>query len=309
MISKISIALSYRGGRKMDLRLLKYFVTVVESASYTAAAEILHISQPSLSNAIKQLESGLAITLIDRTKRNMKLTEEGRILYVESLQLLNHFDYVTNEMERLRIEGPPELSIGVIESANYWIPKVLKEFKQEFTNVDIKLLNVLGLKDVEQALNNYDVHVAITNQFLNRDNIQKIPLYVENLVVLLPLEHPLQEKEYMEVKDLENESFIISKEGFQTREDILNTFRQRGIQPNIQFEIGRFDTACSLVENNLGITVVPENYVKYSTSQKFHIRKFNNSSTYRTVYIAFDKNRYLPPLVWRFIEEVKSFFG
>lgn len=254
------------------------------------------------------MESRLDISLIDRTKRSLKLTEEGRIFYVESLQLPNHFNHVSNEMERLRTEGPPELSIGLIESANFWIPKVLKTFKYEYTNVDIKLLDVLGLKDVESALNNFNIQVAITNQFINQDNIAIIPLYIENLVVLIPPDHKLQDKEYIEIADLESESFIISKEGFQTRDDILNTFRLHGIKPNIKFEIGRFDTACSLVENNLGITVVPENYVKHSTNQNFHIRKFNSSATYRTIYIAYDTHRYLPPLVWRFIEEVQQFF-
>lgn len=292
----------------MDFRLLKYFVTVVEAASYTTAAEKLHISQPSLSNAMKQLESRLDIKLIDRTKRHFKLTEEGRILYVESLQLLNHFDHLSTEMERLRLDGPPELALGVIETANFWLPKVLKEFKKEFKNIDVKISNVLGLDSVEKALNNYNVHIAITNQFINQKNIKIIPLYVENLVVLLPNNHPLEKKEYIEISDLKNEVFIIAKDGFQTREDIMHVFKLHGIKPNIQFEIDRFDTACALVMNNLGVTVVPENYIKHFSGLPLQIRKLNSSATYRTVYIAYDKNRYLPPLVWKFIEDVQSFF-
>jgi len=301
--------IDYCGVNNMDLRQLQYFVTVVEQATFTAAASLLHISQPSLSASIKKLEDNLGLTLLDRSTRHLQLTKEGHILYEEAKKLIVHFEHVEKEMIRLKQQGPLELSIGLIESAEFWIPKVLTKFKDEFSEVHIRLLEVLSLKDVEEALNNFHVHLAITNQYINNKDIKTIPIYEEKLVVLLPPNHPLKHEAYVTLKMLKNEDFIISKEGFQTREDILNAFRQSGMKPHIQIEIERFETACSLVEDGLGITVVPENYVKYSNKHHYHIKYIDDANISRTVYLAYVKNRYLPPIVMRFIAMVKKFFN
>ncbi len=292
----------------MDLRLLKYFVTIAEQPTFTAAAALLHISQPSLSTALKNLENKLGLALIDRSTRDMKLTKEGKILYEEARKLITHYEHVSDEMERIKQHGPPELSIGIIESSKFWVPKIIKQFKKEYQEVHISLFEVLSLNDVIKALNRFDIHLAITNQYINSKDIQTLPIYEERLVALLPPTHSLNRKSHIELYDLKDEPFIISKEGFRTRDDVLNAFRKAGIKPNIQFEIERLETAVSLVENDLGITVVPENYIKYSKKGNFHTKEIRDSDSARTVYLAYEKNRYLPPLVLRFITLVKEFY-
>lgn len=293
----------------MEFRQLRYFVTVVEQSTFTAAASLLHMSQPSLSASIKKLEDRLGLTLLDRSTRHLKLTKEGKILYEEAKKLITHFEHVEDEMKRLKQQGPLELSIGLIESAEFWMPKVLAKFKGEYSDVYIRLLEVLSLKDVEKALNHFRVHLAITNQYIHNKDIQTIPIYKEKLVALLPPKHPLRHQPYVTINQLKNEHFIITKEGFQTREDILNAFRQSGMKPHIQFEIERFETACSLVEDGLGITVIPENYVKYAYKHTYHIKHIDDAHVSRTVYLTYVKNRYLPPIVMRFIAIVKDFFN
>jgi len=293
----------------MEFRQLYYFVTVVEQATFTAAAQNLHISQPSLSASIKKLEDDLSLKLLDRTTRQLTLTEEGKILYEEARKLIAHFEHVESEMKRLKKQGPLELSIGLIESAEFWLPKVLNTFKTEYVNAHIRLLEVLGLKEVEKALNNFRIHLAITNQYIDHQDIKMVSIYDEKLVALLPPSHHLSYEPYVTINALKDENVIISKEGFQTREDILNAFRRYGIKPRIQFEIERFETACSLVEDGLGITVVPENYVKYTHKHTYHIKHIKDVHISRPVYLAYVKNRYLPPIVKRFITIVKDFFN
>ncbi|WP_286230058.1 LysR family transcriptional regulator [Neobacillus mesonae] len=293
----------------MNLQQLSYFVTIVEQSSYTAASKKLHISQPSLSNAIKKLEKEVGLILIDRSKKDLKLTKEGEVLYQEAKRFLIHFDHVSAETARLKNEGPLELSIGIIESSNFWVPKILKEFKEEYTKVLIRLIEVPNLKDVETALNEFEIHLAITNQYTNHDHIVSTPLYQEKLAALLPLSHPLKNKDFLTIKDLKNEKFIIPQEGFRTREDILNAFRKSEIKPQIHFETGRFETACDLTEEGLGITIAPENYIKHRNRTNFHIKQIRDSNlSSRTVYLSFHKNRYLPPVVEKFIYLVKDYF-
>lgn len=292
----------------MDIRPLRYFITVVEEKTFTAAATKLHISQPSLSTAIKKLEQNIGLTLLDRSTRKLRVTKEGELVYNEAKKLLTHASYVADEMKRLKMQGPLALSIGLIESSKFWIPKVFPSFREQFQDVRIKLLEILSLEEVENALTHFDIHIAITNQYIQNKEIAIIPIYEERLVALLPPNHPLQHDESITLKDVVNEDFIISKEGFQTREDILHAFRKQGMTPNIQFEIERFETACSLVEDGLGITFLPENYVRYSKNQSYHIKEIRHADISRPVYLAFVKNRYVPPIVQSFIALVKEFF-
>ncbi|MFK2825303.1 LysR family transcriptional regulator [Bacillus sp. B190/17] len=292
----------------MDIRHLHYFITLAEQTTFTQAAFVLHISQPSLSATIKKLENELGLILLDRSSREIRLTREGEILYHEAKKLVDHFGYVWEEMRRVKEQGPPELSVGLIESTKHWIPKILSRFKMEYKDVRIKLMDVLSLEDVEKALSNFEIHLAITNQYTDSEEIEMIPIYEEKLIALLPEDHLLKDHAYLTVRDLEGEALIICKEGFQTRTDTLNTFRTAEIRPNIQFEIERFEMACRLVEEGLGITVLPENYVKYSIKPNFLMKPIEDSNLSRTVYLAFDKNRYLPPLVLDFISLVKEFF-
>ncbi|HLS20531.1 MAG TPA: LysR family transcriptional regulator [Bacillota bacterium] len=292
----------------MEFRQLYYFVTVVKEKSFTRAAANLHISQPSLSTSIRNLERQLGLILLDRHTRQMALTPEGKILYEEAKKLIAHFNHIKHEMSRLQKDGPLELSIGLIESAEFWMPNVLRQFKQQFADVHIRLLEVLSLRDVKESLTNYQIHVAITNQYIDHADIQAIPIYDETLVALLPPNHPMRHKQKVKITDLVNEHFIISKEGFQTRQDILNAFQKEGVQPNIQFEIERFETACSLVENGLGITVVPKNYVKYAKRHTYHIKHIDPATITRTVYLAYVKNRFLPPIVQQYMTIVRNFF-
>ncbi|MFC0015017.1 MULTISPECIES: LysR family transcriptional regulator [Allobacillus] len=292
----------------MDTRQLRYYVALIEAGTYTKAAEQLHISQPSLSATIKKLEESVGLTLINRGSRSLHMTHEGKILYEEARRFLQHFQHVTDEMERLKQQGPLEISIGLIESTIFFVPEILKQFKQEYEEAKVSLMETLSLSDVERALYNFDIHLAITNQNIFQNDIETLPIYEEKLVTLIPSGHRLANKRTIQLHDLENESFIVCKEGFQTRQDILNAFNRAGVQPNIQFEIERFETSCSLVEKGLGITVVPENYVTYSKHTNLVVKSLAEDNISRTVYLAYVNNRYMPPIVKRFIEMIETYF-
>lgn len=292
----------------MDERLLLYFTTLIDKGTFTKAAKELHISQPSLSSAIKKLENNVGFKLIIRNTRKISLTKEGEILYKEAKKLLDHFNYVRKQMVRLKNRGPMELQIGLIESVKSWIPKVIHHYRESNPDVRIKLIEVLSLKHVQAALENYKIHLAITNQYFENEDIATIPIYKENLVVLLPKRHNMECNENISLTDLKDEKLIICQEGFQTRHDILNAFRKSGITPNIHFEIERFETACSLVEEGLGITIIPENYISFSNNSSFCIKYIDSPNLSRTVYIAYMKNRYLPPVVEDFLKISNQFF-
>ncbi|PPA93095.1 LysR family transcriptional regulator [Brevibacillus laterosporus] len=294
----------------MDIKQLHYFVTVSNQLSYSKAAQKLHISQPSLSNAIKNLEQEIGSPLLDRNTRKMELTDAGKILYKKSILLLSQMNMLKKEMEEVKLTGSGDLIIGIIESVKHWIPKVIREYQDRFPSINIKLIEVLSGKAVKESLRKYDTHLLITNQYINEADIESFPLYDERLVLVLHRDHPLaQKKESILLKELEREPFIISTDGFQTREDILTAFTLEQMTPKIKFEIERFETALTLVRENLGITIIPENYLSEPMDASIVQKTIDSSALERTVYLTFMKNRYLAPAVQTFLEDIRRNFA
>lgn len=292
----------------MDIKHLHYFVTVCDQLSYSKAAQKLHISQPSLSNAIKNLEQEVGSPLLERNTRKMELTDAGKILYQKSLLLLSQMNMLKKEMEEVKLTGSGDLIIGIIESVKHWIPKVIRGYQRRFPSINIKLIEVLSGKAVKESLRKYHTHLLITNQFIDEEDIESFPLYDERLMLVLHKDHPLAEKESVRLKDLTREPFIISTEGFQTREDILTAFSFEQVHPQIKFEIERFETALTLVRENLGVTIIPENYLSGSTDASLVRKTIDSPALERTVYLAYMKSRYLAPAVQAFLEEVRGKF-
>ncbi|ATO51489.1 LysR family transcriptional regulator [Brevibacillus laterosporus] len=294
----------------MDIKQLHYFVTVSNQLSYSKAAQKLHISQPSLSNAIKNLEQEVGSPLLDRNTRKMELTDAGKILYKKSILLLSQMNMLKKEMEEVKLTGSGDLIIGIIESVKHWIPKVIREYQDRFPSINIKLIEVLSGKAVKESLRKYETHLLITNQYINEADIESFPLYDERLVLVLHRDHPLaQKRESILLKELEREPFIISTEGFQTREDILTAFTLEQMAPKIKFEIERFETALTLVRENLGITIIPENYLSEPMDASIVQKTIDSSALERTVYLTFMKNRYLAPAVQTFLEDIRRNFA
>lgn len=293
----------------MDLKQLNYFVTIVDYKSFSKAAQILHISQPSLSNAVKSLENELGFQILDRNTRNIELTEAGTILYKKASRLLLEMDIVKKEMDDVKNIGSGEIQLGMIESVKHWIPKVILQYNDDFPNIRIKLTEVLSGDDVKNSLRNYKTHAIITNQFIQEDDIETIPLYNEKLVLVLHESNQLMNHANLTLKDLVGEPFIISSEGFQTREDVLNAFAMEDAIPTIKYEIERFETALSLVREGIGISLIPENYLQALPDNTLVKKCIDSPALDRTVYLTYLKNRYVSPAIHAFINKTKLFFS
>ena len=292
----------------LDLKQLQYFIAVTEQMNFSKAAEKLHISQPSLSNAIKKLEHEIGSPLLNRNTRNLQLTEAGELLYERAKVILKNMEVLKIEMDEVIVHGTSEVTIGVMESIKHWLPKVIAQYKSSYPQMTIHLVDILGSKRVKKSLKGYKTHVIITNQRMDDDELEVQSLYEERLVAVLPLNHPLAEKDRLTFADLCNEPFIISTEGFQTRLDILSAFEQANVKMNIQYEIERFETAVSLVRENLGITILPENYLQGPTAKTIVQKEIDGPNLRRNVYLVSLKNRHLPLAIRHLLANIVQFF-
>lgn len=289
----------------MEFKQLQYFAMVVQQSSFSEAAKKLHLSQPSLSKAIKNLEVEVGFRLLERTTKRIELTESGEVIYKRALKILNEADILKQEIEEVKWNGSGNVQIGMIESVKNWLPSILHPYKQEFPEMHVKLIEVLGRTDVERALRQYTVHACLTNQFIEAEDMVTTMLYKERLAVVMHPEHRLARKESITLADLEEESFIVTSVGLQTRQDIFTAFAEEGIKLNIRYEVERFETIVELVRANIGISIIPQNYFSKRADPSIVIKTTDSKTLTRTVYLMYMRNRYMPPAIEALIENMK----
>ena len=169
----------------------------------------------------------------------------------------------------------------------------------------VKLIEVLSRIEVERALRQYTVHACFTNQFIEAEDIVTTTLYQEKLAVVMHPEHRLAGKESITLADLESEAFIVTSVGLQTRQDIFTAFAEEGIKMNIRYEVERFETIVELVRENIGISIIPQNYFADRPDPSIVIKTTDSKILTRTVYLTYMKNRYMPLAIEALIENMK----
>lgn len=281
----------------MDIKQLRYLVAVVKEGGFSGAAAKLHLSQPSLSKAIRTLEGQIGFQLLDRTTKRVDLTESGRVFYERALHILSEMDIFEKEVNEVKVAGSGEVRLGMIESVKNWIPNVLGWYREEYPDMHVVLKEVLGRNDIERALRDYAVHICLTNEFIDEPDIVTAPLYKEKLVLVLNAGHPLANRDNVDLKHLADEPFIITSRGFQTRVNINEAFKEANISMDICYDADRFETILTLVEAGIGISIIPRNYLGKVVPDNLAIRELDSPNLERTVYLAYVKNRYRPPAI------------
>ncbi|MEW6635698.1 MAG: LysR substrate-binding domain-containing protein [Actinomycetota bacterium] len=244
----------------MNLQRLRYFVAVAEELSFTRAAERLHMAQPPLSYQIRQLEEELGVQLFYRDKRNVRLTEAGRLLLEEARGLLVHAEQTASVVRRVGHGEVGRLSVGFVPSAaNRLLPPLLRAFGERFPSVELLLREV----DPDRLLSSLgDGRVDVGFLYLplfEEAALEARAVSREPFVAALPDTHPLAEKARVTLGDLAEEPFVLTPKyrGAGLRDKIVAHCRRAGFEPRVVQEAWLMQTTVSLVAGGIGVTLVP----------------------------------------------------
>ncbi len=245
----------------MDLRHLKYFVAVAEELHFGRAAQRLHISQPPLSQQIRQLEEELGVRLLIRTKRRVEITPAGEALLAEARRILAAADEAVRRTVRVDKGEIGSLAVGFIGSANYSVlPLVIREFRRRFQEVELSLTEMNTSNQIE-ALHAGRMQVGFLRPppGIEEAGLASAPVYREPLVVAMSRNHPLQGEATLPLRLLAKESFIMipRQRGPGYFDYLIALCQQEGFSPYIVLEASQFHTIVGLVAAELGIAVVP----------------------------------------------------
>lgn len=288
---------------------MEYFVTIVRHSSFSKAAEALHMSQPSLSKSIQNLEKELGAPLLERTTREFRLTEAGILLFERATSILQQMKMLKEELKENINGDRTEIHIGMIESAHKWFTGLMAIHRESYPCNTFTVMDTLYNETVLEALLRYDVHAAVTNQELIHDQVEAVPLYEERFMAVYPENHPLSTMDSVRLEDLCEYPLIIGMPRFRTHDQILSAFEQAGLMPDIQFQIERFEMAKKVVAQEMGIALLPEHYVSGDLPDSLSYRPVNDDRLKRNVYFCFVKSRHFPSSIVNFINLVLDRFN
>jgi len=247
----------------MELRHLRYLVTVVREGSVTRAAKALQMAQPPLSRQIHQLEEELGVVLLERGTRPLRLTDAGQFFHEHALSLLDRVEAVlmmTRRIGQFEHGQQGRFGIGFVGSILYGpLPTMVRRFHAAHPDLQVDLLELTSLQQVS-ALKEGQIDVGFGRLEIEDSAVQREVLMEEALVAALPIGHPLLDHAGpVHLEDLVAEPLILypSKPRPSYADQVLSILRERGLKAQAVREVRELQTALGLVAAAVGVSLVP----------------------------------------------------
>lgn len=241
----------------IELRHLRYFLAVAQVAHFTRAAEALYVSQPTLSQQIKQLEAELGTTLFDRIGKRVMLTEAGKILQAHAQRMLVELEQAQQAIQELEGLQRGELAVGVVQTVNaYMIPDLVARFTTSHPAISLRIQE-LSADDIESGIEQGKLHLGIGFVPPSSALLEAEPLFDENLVLIVPKVHRLARQKQVCFGELNNEPLVVLPSGFYTRRLMDEGLQAAGAQASLLVEMNTIGGILATVRATGAATVLP----------------------------------------------------
>jgi DNA-binding transcriptional LysR family regulator len=287
----------------MNIHQVHIFNIAAKTLSITQTAKKMHLSQPSVSIQIKDLEDSLNVKLFERINRRISLTDAGQVFFAYSEKLLSLIEEIDAVMSEFSSGDAGKLVLGTSATVGiYVLPKLLGEFKELYPKAEISLMIMNRQEALERCLSG-ELDFAFLQDPPKHSDLHSDLFMHDDLVIVCSPKHPWSKKDYLTIKTLvsEPESIILREEGSGTRGLIEYVLKRFGIERKVIMEMSSSEGIKRAVEANLGIAVLSRNVikteVKNGTLVALNIRDLN---TKRDFYLTYNKKRKFMPLMDKF---------
>ncbi len=290
----------------MELRVLRYFLTVAKEQSFTKAAEQLHITQPTLSRQMAAFEEDLGITLFIRNGKKISLTDEGILLKRRALEILNLEERTLEELKGKEEVVGGTITIGCGEfAAVETLAKICKTYKEKYPLVQI-VLHTATADAVYEMMNKGLVDIALFLEPVDTEGLDYIRITdCDHWCVGMRPDDPLAEKEFIKKEDLIGKPLILP-ERLNVQSELANWFGNDYSKLQIAFTSNLGTNAGVMAVNGLGYPISIEGAVKYWREDVLVQRRISPEITTNTV-IAWRRNIPYSLSVSKMIEEINAF--
>lgn len=289
----------------MEIRVLRYFLTVVREESITKAAEVLHITQPTLSRQLTQLEEEMGVKLFTRGTRKISLTNEGILLRRRAEEIMELVDKTEKEMaaQEEQIEGCISIGCGELAAVGA-LPELLKSFIQRYPQVTFELLTA-NADQVKERMETGTIDIGLLLEPIDIDKYEYIRLGTrERWVVLMRPDDALAKREWITAKELAGLPLIVARRsGLQN--ELANWFGDYSKDMNILFKSNFSTNGAIMVQNGLGYSLVVEGSTLLWDKEKICSRPLYPEIT-STCVLAWKRQQPFSRAAMKFIEHMKD---
>lgn len=298
------------GDVAVDERRLGIFRTVAEQRSFSRAASLLYISQPTVSQQIQALEEHFGARLFDRNSKSVVLTAAGRALFERTEQLLREFTATRRAVLRAVGDITGVLTLGASQTnGEYILPSVLAAFRGDHPDVMVRL-QIQNTERIEALLLAGRLDLALLEGPVTLAELTQVVFLVDELVVIAPGGHPWREKAVLSLADIQSERWIVREAGSGTRRVMEEALARAGIawdQLNIVTEMEGMEAIKGAVEAGMGVSCLSRWAIRKELSLGALIcRPVRGLPMQRTLRAVYPTGHTLVPAAAALLRQLKS---
>lgn len=291
-----------------DIKHLHYFLEVAVRKSFTKAAHHLYVTQPTISKMVRDIEDELGMVLLDRTGKEIELTDAGKIVFEQAQQIVQSFAHLSDELSDLTHAKRGKLTVGLPPMIGiHFFPSILSQFRKDFPGISLHIAEY-GAKRVADCVTEGLLEVGVTVGTVNEEFFNSFVFFDDCLRLVVNASNPLANRSQVALEDLRDEHFILFPEDFALRGMIINCCNKAGYQPKIVFESSQWEFIVKMVSEGFGIAFLPERIIKKLEQETASIvtLPIEDSELNWRLSMIWKKNHYLSYAARTWVSETRA---
>ena len=294
----------------MNLQHLRYFLAVARTGGFTQAAREMHVTQPTVSSGVSELERSLGVKLFNRDSRHVALTTDGRLLLSYAIQVEDLLEEAGERLERRDLEPGEGFQFGAIDAAViYLLPEILKEYMRSYPGVALKTQVAPSRYLVEDLLMNRS-EFALIHLPYSHPKIETVPIYRDEMPLVVGSGHRFAHRDEVDLAAVVEEPLILFHADSVSRKVVDEKLAEAGLELGAVMELRSPEAMRKLVEAGVGISFLPQLTVRESlASGALKTVGVRGVAFEREIGVAWRRGRYFGQAVRLLLEAVFAVYG
>jgi DNA-binding transcriptional LysR family regulator len=254
-------------GTLLDIRALRYFAEVVNCGGFSRASEILHVTQPAISRAVRLLEEECGIRLLIREPKTVKLTREGEVVYRHATQILRQARRLTSELTDMKSELKGVFRVGLPPLVgSTFFPDVVARFRKEYPGIELQIAEFFSSR-LEQALDDGEIDIAAAMLPIDTERFVVQQFAADRLMFVVNPDHEISTHSAARILALKNQPFVTFTRDFKLCGLIEDACRAQGFVPSIIGRSSHLDFVLAMVASGMGVTILPRSVIERTNAE------------------------------------------
>ncbi len=288
----------------LDYHKLKIFKTVADTGSFSKAAELLFLSQPTVTLQIKKIENYLGVVLFKRDKKKVTLTEAGEVLYKYASKIIEDYLLLEEGVSNLKEGLQKRITVGASTTiGEFLLPDIVSKFIENY-NAHFNLF-IGNSKEIEEGILSKTFYIGLIEDEITSAKFERIPFYSDEIILISSISTDIPD--IINIEDLKKYSFIFREKGSGTRNIVEKHLKEKNIEISPAVEISSSKAIAKIVENTSFLAFVSKLVVDEEIKKKkLKEIKVKDLKIKRDFYVLTQKNIRLPQLEREFLKEIFS---